>query len=1112
MNKYLNILLFCFLFLLQLEAGAKSWLRNFNIKNFSIGEGLSQSTLTCIYQDSKGFIWIGTQDGLNKYDGYNFRVFRHEPSKVETISSNLIQGICEDENSNIWIATQYGLNFYDRGKDLFKTILKNENDKNSLPDNNIYTVFSASNGNVWIKTSRYISCLDKNKKIISYQHSEKFARRITENMFYSILEKDKKIWFSSSDGLCCLDTVSKEIKKYYPSKDDVQIRRLLKDEFGKIWLCTKKGIYFYDENQDKLIKQKNIDNNTNVLQIISEEEIWTGGEDGLFRHKIKGNSKEKQNVINELVSDIIVDYSGIIWVATWHGLYKIIQRKREFKYYKKSKNFPISSNVIAQILIDHKGFLWLGTWSDGLNKTNPKTGETTYFSKEEYFNKIPNNAVRTLYQDNKKNIWIGTQNGVAIFDYNSKNTYSISQKYPQIDKKVFENNSVNEIIQTFDKLFWFATNNGLFYLKKGKILKFEIRKNKSKGSISENTVNDILEDEERNIWLGTSDGLIKINRETNEIKHYKTEEIQSKGLSHNGILSLCNDPKGVLWIGTEVGLNRFDKKSETFQFFVVANGFANDYMYSILRDKYGNLWIGTNKGLSKFNPQTRKIVNFDVNDGLQGYEFNMGAATKAENGEMFFGGTKGCNSFFPDSVEKKNTNIPRVSITKVMLNIYDDEVQNENKKQKQVQKHIDCLETLIIPENCQVFSIYFSALEFHNPQNNRYQYKMEGLSERWINIKKQRFVSFSKIPFGTYTLRIKGSNNNEVWTKEDLKLIIKVEANIWEYFSNKLALLIYLISFLTMTFLVVFFAKRETRKKTKAAKKIEQQKEDLKAKTKALTEKNQSITDSINYARRIIDAMMASSKKLKKILPESFIFFKPKDIVSGDFFWIAEKNNKIFVTAVDCTGHGVPGAFMSIIGVDLLRNIIKEQGIEDPAIILEKMHKGVYDTLQKDEENVQDGMDMAFCVIDFEKNILEYSGALNPLYLIRNNNIVETKGNRFPVGDKARKQDKLFTKQTIPIQENDMIYIFSDGYADQFGGPKGKKFKYRRLRHLLLTIHKHPLNQQKELLERSMKNWKGEHEQVDDILVIGIKPYNILQQREQQTQLVINEIETNNHQ
>ncbi len=256
-----------------------------------------------------------------------------------------------------------------------------------------------------------------------------------------------------------------------------------------------------------------------------------------------------------------------------------------------------------------------------------------------------------------------------------------------------------------------------------------------------------------------------------------------------------------------------------------------------------------------------------------------------------------------------------------------------------------------------------------------------------------------------------------------------------------------------------------------------------------LSQKNKDITDSIAYAKKIQDALLPSMSYAKNILPEHFILFKPKDIVSGDFYWIEEWKHQVFIAAVDCTGHGVPGAFMSILGSDLLHEIIKDHGITKPAAILNAMDKGLAKILHQHtaSNEVKDGMDIAFCAIDKRNNLLEYAGAFNPLWLIRDNTLQEFTADKQPIGVFIDDQPKLFTNHEIKLLPGDLIYIFSDGYADQFGGQHGKKFRYKQLEEIVLANCSKPLYVQKDILEIKFDEWKGDLEQVDDMLVIGVR-------------------------
>jgi serine phosphatase RsbU (regulator of sigma subunit) len=328
-----------------------------------------------------------------------------------------------------------------------------------------------------------------------------------------------------------------------------------------------------------------------------------------------------------------------------------------------------------------------------------------------------------------------------------------------------------------------------------------------------------------------------------------------------------------------------------------------------------------------------------------------------------------------------------------------------------------------------------------------------------------------------------GSNNDGTWNEIGTSLDITIKAKIWK---SKGAFFLYGFIVIVLVYIIIAIRtrnvkrlKQHLRERDLYAKEIDIQKE-------LLTLKNKNITDSINYAKRIQESLRPSNKVFKKILPGSFVFHEPKDIVSGDFYWINDSNDKVFLAAVDCTGHGVPGAFMSIIGFELFRRITN-QGQVDPGKILTHLNHD-FEEIFSDVEDItmRDGMDIALCVFDKKSKVLSFAGAFNPMYIIRDNKLIEFKGNRFSIGlDETESNDQIFDTHEVTIHPNDVIYIFTDGYADQFGGTAGKKFKYRRFRHLLLSIHKLPFDQQANQLDQSLKNWKGNYDQVDDILVIG---------------------------
>ncbi len=399
--------------------------------------------------------------------------------------------------------------------------------------------------------------------------------------------------------------------------------------------------------------------------------------------------------------------------------------------------------------------------------------------------------------------------------------------------------------------------------------------------------------------------------------------------------------------------------------------------------------------------------------------------------------------------------------------------------------HID---SIVMPHNYSYLKIDFPVLIYNDTLVKKYKYTLvtNKSDTSWINLGSNHYVIFSHLKPGKHTILVSAylpENNIEY---KPGKIVVVVNSLFW---FSKYAIVLYIILVITLFFAFLRFQTRALRRLTRQFREREKIAQQILTQKEELVLKNKNITDSINYARRIQSALMPSGKLFKSIFPDSFILHIPKDIVSGDFYWINEVRDTIFIAAVDCTGHGVPGAFMSIIGFELFRKLTNVQGIKKPSEILNSLNDDFQDIF-RDAENIsfKDGMDVAFCSINKNTKVLEFAGAFNPLYIIRENSIIEIKGDRNSVGLDLPELDKSrFENHSIQLQTGDIFYIFSDGFADQFGGPEGKKYKYRRFRHLLLALHQLPTIRQQEYLFKSIMEWKGELDQVDDILVIGVK-------------------------
>ena len=1076
-------------------------LRAQDFSHFSIDQGLSQSWVRCLHQDSKGFIWIGTQDGLNRYDGYDYRIFRNELFDTSSISGNTINAISEDKEGNLWIGTENGLSKYDRRGAYFINFYPGSSALRSISSAPVYQTLVDTLGDVWIKTPLNLEKLNTETGLFTWYSifkEDAFSPPL-DYIFPMIEDHFGRIWTGTNNGLYLYNPQLDQFHLFQndpgtsSSVNDNFILSIMEDDNYQLWVGAKNCLSKFNP-QDSTFQRFYISDNEDLLILGQYNDptgaFWVGTSSGIYFF----HEKEQRFTLNNEVfamgqdggyfsfSSFIKDQSEIIWVGGSQGLSKHDKKRKKFNLYQnQSPGDPdFSGNGVTALFEGEDGIMWVGTWGAGLVIFDRFLGRVQTVYKENLNGRyhISDDVVSSIIKDKEGMIWVGTEKGVNIYkdDLNGFISFCEFSNIPGC--KEFDEMYINHIYEDRSGNLWFASLDGWIQYDKTneKINKFK-HNPENPNSLSSSFVYFTYQDTENTYWIGTRKGMNRYDPESNRFRVYKNESLGiPDGISNDYVYYIHEDSNGYLWIGTGSGLNRFDRSTQEFTIYTEKSGLPNDLIYSILGDNNQNLWISTNRGLVKFNIQTEEIYSFDTFDGIQSLEFNIGAYHKNSLGELFFGGMEGFNSFFPDSIQI-NPYPPDLVFTSFEY--------LSDKGWEEIPFEVE--KVVLRTRISNMFAVEFAALEYTNPQKNQYQYYLEGLQDNWQPQTTERRAVYSNLDAGTYLFRVKGANDDLVWNDKGIALEITIKSTFW---NSKVAFGFYLASFLVLIYLFVQNrtynlrkANRILEEKQKVSLEIERQKEELSI-------KNKNITDSINYAQKIQEAMLPPQTYFKKLLPESFVLYRPKDIVSGDFYWVNEKKDKIFVTAVDCTGHGVPGAFMSMIGFEILDKIINDQGIEQPAEILNILSRAIEDTFSKGEKDIalKDGMDIAFCVIDRKNEMLQFAGAFNPLFLLRDNTLTEIKGDRMSVGILESGQKTTFTNHVVTLEKDDVIYLFSDGYADQFGGPHGKKFMYRRLRHLLLTIHLLKMDDQKTLLEESIEGWMGNLDQIDDILIIGIKP------------------------
>ena len=1094
------LLPYCFAVLL-LAATTSVFAQRVNVTLFNSDNGLPQSFVNTLIQDSQGYLWIGTQDGLCRYDGYDFVVFNNNPYDSLSLSSNYINHLTEGVNGEIWVATRIGLNRFDRKTGKVKVYFSEPNNPKTLSSNMIYYVFRDSRNRIWVKTIDALHLYNPTTDDFTrFKHyNDIFNIPQVTDIFPIFEDSGKRLWVGTKDGLFLFDQERLIFKRYSEDPSNPhsiwgnRVNAITEGFNGRLLIGTDKGINEFDFRTQRFKRlvitvsnpsEKAFTTGIQFLGYDNDSSLWVGSLLGLGKlHSngtfVKYNNLYSNNLPVEIinVSTVHRDRSGVLWIGSQTGLVKVNPFEQRIGGYSKDNNGKnlFSNNIVASVIESDDGNIWIGTWGTGLHIFNPKTGENRrYWSGGSNF--IADDFIHSLYQTRNGKILVGTRNGVYEYSVKSNVFYDFFEKNSIYVGDIFKNNRVYSITEDSKGRIWFATGQGLHCVKDRSLVSFYSRRGDSL-SLPGNEVYDVVADKNDNIWVATVSGLCRISSDLRKVESYSFN-VNKSNLPFE-VLCLYIARNKTVWVGTTSGLFWINPNGKNVLHSVVLPDVNIRLINDIQEDERGRLWISTNKGLVLFSPLSNLIRVFNNSDGLLSNELNINASFQNRKGWMYFGGVAGVNYFHPDSIPI-NKVVPNVCITRIQIYSkmgYEEIIPYQ-------------LNNLKVPDSFSNLTFTISALDFTHPEKNSYRYQLVGYDNRWVELRNNNKITFSNLPEGEYELKIMGSNSDQVWTTEYSTIKIQVVAPWWR---SKVAKWVYGI--LLFIVLMVWAIRRNKHiheinrllhERESVLEKLKQQKDEL-------AFKNKNITDSINYAKRIQESMLPSVETFKELVPDSFAIFKPKDIVSGDFYWVNETRNKTFVAVVDCTGHGVPGAFMSIIGIELLRNITNVEGVDDAAEILNRLSVAIHNTFASSSYDnagvkVKDGMDVSFCVIDKEYNMLQFAGAFSNLFLVREGKLMEIRGDRYSVGMANELGHSQFSSYYIPIQPNDTIYMFTDGIIDQFGGPEGKKFKYRRFRHLLLSNYMRPIDEQRKNIEKAINDWMGNLEQVDDMLIIGIKP------------------------
>lgn len=775
-----------------------------DIKFFSLSvkQGLSQSTVNCILQDQKGFMWFGTQDGLNLYDGYNFKVFTHDPLDSNSISDNLIHAIYEDKKGDLWIGTEQGLNKFNRASQTFIRYKNIPGIANSLGDNSVWAICEDSYGTLWIGTDEGgLNSFDRQKKTFNhFKNNRTPVYSFSSNSIRAIFEdKSGNLWIGTrDDGINKYNPKNGTFIRYlhseikYNSLSNNSVLSICQDKYGFLWIGTIDGLNRLDIKKQQFLYYRN-DNfgvNNNVIKSLYSDklgQLWIGtGGGGLNyfdpKKQVFTFYEHQPNIANTINSNNVLsiyqDNTGIIWVGTDGGINKFDRRRQNFHHYQHitNKSYSLNNNVVWSILQDRNGLLWFGT-DEGLNKFN---SEAQIFIDYKYPPQSRNKSIYALCEDQEGILWLGMDEGLYQFN-RSKEKFKLFQSRSKLVKQV-NSNKIYSITEDSRKNLWVGTKDGLFKIdpSRNKIGTYTFEFGNSK-SISSSFVRTVLEDKNGAIWIGTSGGgLNKIlpgkDGETETVIAYKFQNDVLSKLSNYTILSIYEDEMGMLWIGTNGGgLSYYNTQTHELKTYTIKEGLANNVVYGILSDKSRNIWVSTNNGVSKFNSAKQTFRNYEEDDGVMSNGFNPGAYCKTKKGEFFFGGINGANSFNPEGLTSNQTP-PKLAFTD--FEIFYKPVKFG--KGQALSKHISAAREVVLNAKDYVFSFTFASLHYSFPERNQYMYKMENFDEEWTYAGTRRVAPYTNLDPGEYTFRVKGSNSDGIWDDKGISIKVIVKPPFWK--------------------------------------------------------------------------------------------------------------------------------------------------------------------------------------------------------------------------------------------------------------------------------------------------------------------------------------------
>lgn len=779
-------LTFCFFLLLLSVQSLSAQSSTIRFEHISTAEGLSQDIVKAILQDSQGFMWFGTEDGLNRYDGYSMKIFKHQPRDTTSISNNDIHDVYEDSHRRLWIGTGGGLNLINREQGTFTCLKNDSGDPQSISNSNVTKILEDAHGKLWVGTSNGLNAYDERTHTFRrFFHDTDNPASINSNDVHWILrDRTGKLWVATANGFCSVDETTGSFRRYLTSRPSVppaEIKFLFEDHTGTLWISqTDHGLWLLDPGRSKLAKIPTdprpspttsprflADAVVNSLTEDDHGRIWIGHFRGLdvydtdtkmFDHFLIDPATP--NWLGGRVNVLYKDNAHAMWLGTYqNGVYRHDPNRQKFSLFRieSGPRSMLESNYVSTVLEDRKGTLWIGT-EKGLDRIDARSNNFRHYRHNPHNpGSIDPGQVNAILEDKDGTIWLGlagqTRFNLDRFDRSGERF----SHYPV--------RSVRSLYQDRNGELWAGLldeentgQNLVRFDRSGSVI--------ARYSVPGTGVWCIYQDHSGNLWLGGQYCcLSRLDVRSGTIRSFDVHPDDTTMLASGAVRTICEDETGALWFGTwGGGLFRYMPETNRFSRVLESDGLPSNYVKSMLPDGHGNLWIGTERGLARFNLRTGSFRNFTTEDGVQGDRFLSGSSFKTRDGRMYFGGTEGLNMFHPDSV-RDNPNVPPVVIT--TFKVFDTQMLLPP-------DHI-----INLSHDQDFFSFEFVALDYTAPLRNQYAYMLEGFDRDWVKAGTRRYASYTGVDPGMYLFKVRGSNSDGVWNNEGAVFRVVVAPPFW---------------------------------------------------------------------------------------------------------------------------------------------------------------------------------------------------------------------------------------------------------------------------------------------------------------------------------------------